>query len=117
MGKKLEQIRELISPFENRIKSVEAETLLEATGYHILGLAVCAIRGAVIGYTIGAFASGFDKTSSLAGAAIGMTLDVTQDALRKLNWTAMRRNNLQEYQNNIREWKNILRINYGRYAD
>jgi len=106
-----------MSPFENRIKSVEAEKILEATGYNLLGVVECAVRGAALGYTIGGFASGFDNQFSLGVAAIGMTLDVTQDALRKINWRAMRRNDLENYQNHIREFKRLLKINYGRYTD
>jgi len=117
MNKRLEQIREFISPFENRIKSIEAEKILEATGYHILGFTECAIRGAVVGYIIGALASGSDEKYSIGVAAIGMILDGTQDILKKFNWMAMKGADLGDYQDYIRYRKRRLRINYGRYTD
>ena len=70
MIKKLEKIRELTSTFENRIKSVESDNVLKKIGYDFLGMVESTVRGAIVGGTIGALVSGFDKKYIMIGTII-----------------------------------------------
>lgn len=116
MVKKLEQIKELISPLENRIKFAESDNTLKAIGYQALGSVESLVRGAIVGYTIGALASGFNERYSIGGALIGSLIDGAHDAIRKLNWLSMRLNDKPSFENHIKKYKQILKINYGKYA-
>ena len=114
MANTLEKIRELASPFENRVRSVDSDSLFGLVGWGFLGGVECLARGAFIGATAGAIVGGFNHEYVAQGILVGGILDVVQDTVRKVNWTLMQKN---KYQEHVTNFKRIFAMNYGRYAE
>jgi len=117
MRKNLERIRELMNPFENRVNCVESDNIFKKIGYHLLGSGECVLRGGIVGGAIGALVGGFDEKYTLLGTMLGVGIDTAHDALRKINWISMKRDNPENYQNHIRKCKKLLNINYGKFIE
>jgi len=118
----LNDARKLISPLENRINFVEFATSLEkrprikTIGYHSLGFATSFIRGAAVFGTLAWLASGFNENAMYIGAFLGGSSDASLNAIRSIGLAIMKKTDSKDYENHLRHYKKILKINYGKYA-
>lgn len=88
-------IGKLIDPLENRFKLAEAETIKEACSQSVYGTLKSFLRGGVIGAGAGALSG--DSKYVLILAGLGAAIDGAQDALRKIHFISMRRQEPEKY--------------------
>ncbi len=93
-----------LSPLENRFVYLESKSLREALAANVIGTTVSWVRGGIIGASLAALTMGNDYHYLLAGAGMGMAIDLCQDTIRKINLHAMKRENPEKYINHMKQF-------------